>query len=160
MKNGRKPLPPSVLKATGSYKPCKAGDRLESHDGLIPEAPRSLCRRGRVEWRRVWRLLHKLGIADSADGDVVAAYCQVLVDYVDALEVLRADGPVVESPHGKKANPASNQVIKLRDQMSRYITHLGLSPSARASLKRPTVEKAENQVKQDAEMFGGPKMAI
>lgn len=91
----------------------------------------------RREWRRVVPVLrHTAGLAE-VDANLLLDYC-VCVARIDQCErELSSRGLVVMGERGWQKNGAATIAGQYRAQLKVYIRELGLSPSARVSIKPP-----------------------
>ena len=96
-----------------------------------PSPPTGTCAAGRRLWRSV--------VDDySLDEHELAVLTEAVrtVDLLDKLEtVIRSEGPIVESPQGRKANPAAVEARAQRIVLARLL----------AALRMPTGEDGDEQ---------------
>jgi hypothetical protein len=98
-----------------------------------PKAPSATKASGRRLWHSIvdgWVLdEHELALLREAVRTV---------DLLDALEAQLAEhGPLVESPHGLKANPAAPELRQQRIALARLLAALRLPTGDEADVKRP-----------------------
>jgi P27 family predicted phage terminase small subunit len=115
-------------------KPKVAPDRpAQLSDGMeieIPTRPKSLMNKahGLMEWKRIITELHKKGLFTRNDLKMVELYCNAAQDYADRDQDLREHGGLVpDKGGGLKSNPAARMKRDAADQMSRYLSEMGLT---------------------------------
>lgn len=101
-----------------------------------PNPPSWFAKDAKTEWRRVMPLLIERRILTDADMGSVENYCVAMGQVRELERAIKADGFVVQTARGPRANPA----VKLQaDAMSRSLrlaAELGLTPVSRS---RPTI---------------------
>lgn len=138
-RSGRKSTPIETLRRRGTLRPCRHGDRGVSLPAGAPEPPASLSAAARVEWDRLCPILTAAGVLTVTDRDILAAYCEVLVELaaINAFCVTKEMyRPIVKTVGGNVIqNPAIGLRNTLRTQLRSFAACLGLSPADRASIK-------------------------
>jgi P27 family predicted phage terminase small subunit len=125
MTRGRKPVP-------------KPGTLANSPLMSLPRCPSHLNDVARKEWRRLATPLHEAGILTLADRAALAGYCQAYARWVEAEDKLAGTPTLLKTPSGYvQQSPWLTVANKQLEIMGRYMSELGLSPSARARLKLP-----------------------
>ncbi|RBI68404.1 phage terminase small subunit P27 family [Roseovarius sp. TE539] len=150
---GRKPTP-------------KTGTLASTPMGALPRCPAHLSDVARKEWRRLATPLHDAGILTLADRAALAAYCQAYARWVEAEEKLAETPTLLKTPNGHvQQSPWLSVANKQLELMGRYMSELGLTPSARSRLTLPEREAgpekidrieiavAKPQVQRDCEEF-------
>lgn len=92
-----------------------------------------------------------MGVLTLADGDQLAAYCQIWARWRIAEEHLNEDGEVITVYDGKgrivysKESPFVSIARNLLQLLNRYAIEFGLTPSARTriQIEKPGPEAAE-----------------
>ena len=122
MTRGRKPMPQAhALRNTA----------LDA----LPRCPTHLSEVARKEWRRLATPLFDMGILTLADRSALAAYCQSYARWVEAEDHLARTPALLKSPSGYvQQSPWLTVSNKQLELMGRFMTELGLSPSARSRL--------------------------
>lgn len=101
----------------------------------IPTPPAVLSGQALIEWRRVTRILHDMGLLTRADTDVVALYCQALAQWKDSTKHVKDEGAVIMTKSGYPIqNPHLSVANRCSRDMQRLQAELGLTPSARTRL--------------------------
>jgi P27 family predicted phage terminase small subunit len=83
--------------------------------------------------------LSDIGFLNEADVSMLVNYCYTQRSITEAQKILDRDGPVVESPHGVKQNPAVSAIAALTSNLTKLGAALGIGPAAR---KRISAEAA------------------
>ncbi len=123
MPRGRKPAP-----RANSYKAL----------GALPRCPAHLSDAARKEWRRLATPLHAAGILTLADRAALAAYCQAYARWVEAEKRLAETPTLLKTPNGHvQQSPWLSVANKQLELMGRYMSELGLTPSARRRIDMP-----------------------
>lgn len=102
----------------------------------LPRCPDHLDAVARKEWRRLARPLFDAGILTVADRAAFAAYCQSYSKWVEA-ELKRRETPaLIKTPSGYvQQSPWISIANKQLELMGRYMSELGITPTARARLR-------------------------
>ncbi|QHQ35437.1 phage terminase small subunit P27 family [Algicella marina] len=124
MKPGRKPKPVALRDRAGPDAPIPP-------DGM-PRCPGHLSKAARAEWRRLAKTLHGMGVLTTCDRGAFAAYCQAWARWVEAEEKLQTTPMLIRMPSGYvQQSPWLSIANKQIELMGRYMTEMGLTPSAR-----------------------------
>lgn len=116
------------------HKP-KPGALTRGALNALPRCPSHLNAVARKEWRRLATPLHNAGILTLADRAALAAYCQSYARWVEAEEKLGSSPPLLKTPSGYvQQSPWLSVANKQLELMGRYMSELGLTPSARTRL--------------------------
>lgn len=117
----------------------------------VPSAPSHLNAVASREWKRIAKELHRLGVLTQLDRAALAAYCSAYADYVKAEKELTKSGEVINSSEGN-AYQSPWMGIKKRsmDQMIKFGTEFGLTPSSRVRIK---ADGADPEEEKEARLF-------
>lgn len=116
----------------------KAGTLANTSMGALPRCPAHLSDVARKEWRRLATPLHAAGILTLADRAALAAYCQAYARWVEAEERLAETPTLLKTPNGHvQQSPWLSVANKQLELMGRYMSELGLTPSARRRIDMP-----------------------
>jgi len=161
---GRKPVPTALKVIHGN-----PGERRLVPDPAppgVPSCPAHLKGEARKEWRRLTRLLPRMGVMSEVDRAALALLCVAWGDHVHARQMMLAeaaknpefDGRFVTSPIGFVVQSpwlaVSNRSFEL---YLRVCTEFGLTPSsrARANMGPSLPAKAESVPKKSGwQQFG------
>lgn len=138
---GRLPKP-TALKELEGNPGKRALNKNEPKPSGIPTCPSSLDATAKREWTRISRELIAIGLLTSVDRAMLAAYCDAWSRWSQAtneLQALRvAKGKSVLVVGTKTGYPMQNPLIGIintaADQMRKFGSELGLSPSSRTRL--------------------------
>jgi P27 family predicted phage terminase small subunit len=150
---GRKPKPTHLRVVGGNAGRRPLNQHEPSPNRGLPTAPRELTEDARLEWRRVSRRLHEIGLLTVIDRAALAAYCQVYGRWIAAERALAAmaerdpvtQGLLIKTSNGNAIqNPLVGIANKAMADMVRYATEFGLTPSARSRVKaEPPVKNVD-----------------
>ncbi len=85
------------------------------------------------EWKRIARMLNKIGVVTTFDRAALAAYCQAWGRWVEAEERLRETPMLFKTPSGYvQQSPWLGIVNKQLELMGRYLVELGMTPASRS----------------------------
>jgi P27 family predicted phage terminase small subunit len=139
-RRGPKPQPTAVKTAKGN-----PGKRAINKEEPKPpaatefEPPVWLPDVGKIEYRRLGKQLKTLGLLTNLDLNTLANYCLAFSHVVACQNELATSGTTItmETQNGSypMTAPQFNQLMKALQQMERWGTQMGLSPSSRAGLK-------------------------
>jgi P27 family predicted phage terminase small subunit len=104
--------------------------------------PSWLKGRARAAWKELVPELDRIGLLTVVDGHALAVYCEAWATYVEASEVVRQEGILVDSYRGGKAkNPAAQIMRDSADLMMKVGSQYGLTPATRTRLQVPGAGK-------------------
>lgn len=92
--------------------------------------PDWLTKSGESEFKRIVLLFEPTEILTEADINLLAVYCDTLVDYQAYITQIKKHGRLVKG----KLNPFIHEKQKTAELLNKYANQIGLTPSARASL--------------------------
>ena len=143
---GRKCANPKLLEISGHYR--KNGGRPEAE---IPTEssrplPSLLIQSDELTlalFNETCESLESMGILAKQDLALIEAYVCNYRELVLAIEQMRKEGPVVEGTRGPKTNPIVTHYHNLMSSHRLMLGELGLTPSARAKMVKPTANRSE-----------------
>ena len=104
---------------------------------VIPKCPRHLNAAAKVEWKRIAKTLHKLGLLTEIDGGQLALYCQAWGRWIEAEDALKKHGTIIKAP--KTGWPIQSPYLavanKAMEQMQRALSEFGMSPASRTRVR-------------------------
>jgi P27 family predicted phage terminase small subunit len=140
---GKKTTPSHLKLVAGTFRKDRSSKHDPKPECAIPLMPPELCDDAKLEWAQKSVELHKLGLLTNIDGAVLAAYCSAygrwvraerllrkIADGVDGLLTRTAKGNIIQNPLIGIANKAAND-------MMRFATEFGTTPSSRARVNAP-----------------------
>lgn len=149
MAKGRKPVPASIHKLKGTYRPDRHGGEPEV-ESVLPDPPDYLDDVAQAEWRRIAPELHKAGILSKLDIVVLEMYCSIYSRWRYAEKKIHT-----RKTHAKAVTTAENGYMmqstwltvssRCVKQLKDLSTEFGLTPVSRARMKM----KKEDERPQD-----------
>ena len=140
MPAGRRPKPTNILRFTGNpgKRPLNRREPQPVKPRRAPPAPAILGEKGKVEWRRMCKILLQMGLLSEADLTVLMAYCKCFEQWTEAVRDtetfgsvhLTSNGNMIQSPHVGIANTALSN-------MTRLAIEFGLTPASRSRVQVP-----------------------
>ncbi|MFY0690769.1 MAG: phage terminase small subunit P27 family [Paracoccaceae bacterium] len=139
---GRKPVPSAIKLIQGNpgRRPVK---KEQSRTAALPPSPPSALKGDALrEWKRVTKALGPLYMLSQLDRAVLAAYCSAYGRWKSATDALTAAakhspycGLLIETTNGNLVqNPIVGIQRRAADDMVKFGTEFGLTPSARSRL--------------------------
>jgi len=126
-------LPTALKMLKGGHPERINHDEPKPDDGL-PDCPTD-----NPEVREVWDYtitqLRQMKTVTMADRDILHAYCEQVVQYRKAAQMLHDDGLIIEGPRGPVKHPAT---VLLRDSaslMRGFAASFGLTPQGRSAIR-------------------------
>jgi P27 family predicted phage terminase small subunit len=119
-----------------------------------PMCPGWLSAGAKREWRQLATDMVRQGVLVSWDLALMATYCQLYGDYVEAQKQVNEHGPIIRTPRTglPMANPFLAVARKAREGLLRTAPELGLSPVARARLQLALAPP----IREDDDALGDP----
>ena len=134
---GRKPKPTrlKLLDGNPGKRPIR-GDEPEP-PGSLPTCPAHLSPTAKAEWKRLARVLNRIGVVTQVDRAVLAAYCQAYGRWVEAERKLQETPTLIKLPSGYiQPSPWLGIANKQLELMHRCMGELGLSPVSRSRVHK------------------------
>lgn len=111
-----------------------------------PPMPRDLSAPARKVWKRMVKMLLKLGVLTVADGDALAALCEAKALWREALDDVRQNGITISmeaaTRNGAVTVSKKNPAISVMDSQAKivksYLESFGLTPSSRTKVSTNT----------------------
>ena len=149
---GRKRTPTVVKLVTGNPGRRRLNKSEPKVGRGLPQAPNHLIPEARLEWRRLAKLLHAIGVLTTLDRAAFAVYCQAYGRWVRAeraLERMAEKEPSTQAllMKTKSGNLIQNPLVgtanKAMDVLLKAATELGMTPSVRSRIETPSSGKAK-----------------
>jgi len=103
---------------------------------VAPSCPKHLAPAAKKEWKRISKDLERIGLLTTIDMAALAGYCQAWARWLDAEVLLKEVGPVLKSNNGMYyQNPVLAVANKAMEQMLKFLTEFGMTPSSRTRIK-------------------------
>lgn len=140
-KRGPRPTPTAVLRARGSRRADRNPDRLEPEPPPgPPECPAWLNADAKVVWDQMVALLGEMGVLTKADGNALARYATMFVQWRQAQEFVLKHGFVYPLKSGTGVVKGFGQfpqvaiAARLSLALLKIEAEYGLTPSSRARI--------------------------
>ena len=138
---GRKPKPTALKLIQGNpgKRPINKNEPQPAKRRM--KAPAHLSVEAKKEWRYMATKLFKMGLLTEIDRAALAGYCQAYGRWVEAENILNEKGPLYKTENGCiLQSPMLCVANRAMDQMYKFLTEFGMSPSSRS---RVVVRKDE-----------------
>lgn len=142
---GRKPKPTAMKKLAGNpgKRALNSSEPQPEAPDRPPYAPRHLSDEAQKEWRRIVKALLRMGLYTEVDRVALEMYCQAYGDWLDAEQMVREQGAVLESDKGNfYQNPWYAAANREWEKLRKMLPEFGLTPSARSRL---TIDEPEER---------------
>ena len=134
---GPKPAP-TALKVVNGTRPSrvnKAEPKPTPAEGV--QAPATLSEVALGIWQEVAPDLERKGVLTTWDRNCLAVFCEAMADHRGASALVAEQGVMVKTQRGYVKNPALQVKRDAAQVAMRAMGELGLTPSARSTLKMP-----------------------
>ena len=145
-KRGPAPHPTKLKVLHGERRPARINRNEPQPRSVLPTHSDGMSEASRKVWDRVMREFGDTGVITAADTDALRAYCEAVVRYEHAAQMLEESGPLVRGARRGELvkNPLHQVVRDNADLMRQYARELGLTPSARSGLNLPQRSQEED----------------
>jgi len=141
---GRKPKPTRLKIIQGNPGKRPLNKNEPQPERRLMRAPSHLSEEAKKEWRYMAAKLFKMGLLTELDRPALAAYCQAYGRWVNAEKVLNEKGPLYKTDTGTiRQSPMLWVANKALEQMYKFLTEFGMSPSSRSRVQ--VVGKKDNK---------------
>ena len=138
MPAGRPPKPTALKVIAGNPGGRKLPKGEVKPDIELPLMPSHLSAEARVEWQRLAPVLLRLKLLTRLDRAAFASYCQAWARHVEAEQQLAKASALAFTHNGFPiVNPWFTISKQSIDQMAKFLSEFGLSPTARARMNAP-----------------------
>ncbi len=149
---GRRPKPTKLKLLQGTQRSDRINRREPDPKSEIPSCPKHIQGESRREWKRITKELGALGLLTRVDRAAIAAYCDAYGRWTEAASKLSEKGLLVKAPSGYPIlNPYLSIINSALDQMRKFLTEFGMTPSSRT---RINVAKKNEDEDNAARFFG------
>jgi len=152
-----KPVELRILQGNPGRRPLPKAENLVRDAAGSLACPKWICVEGRREWRRVARMLQRLGVYRTTDRAALAAYCQSWGRYVQVEKILREEGMTFETDKGYVGQrPEVGMSHKYLALVKSLAQELGLTPASRPRVKAEPEKdaKTDEAAKRRAFLLG------
>lgn len=137
---GPRPTPTAIKQARGTFRADRTAGNEAKPIGK-PRCPRWLNKDAAKEFRRVARLLDKMGLLGAVDENALVRYATTWVRWRQAVTMIEKTGEVQVYKDGdgkvKAVQPSAFSSIArgLSEELSRIEQSFGMNPSARSRIE-------------------------
>lgn len=148
-RRGPAPEPAALRIAKGETRPSQL-NRLEPIPRFAePRAPRDMDKRAQAVWRYILREMRGTRTILAADAFVLRCFCEAVVAYIEAGELIAKTGLLVKRDGNLVKNPLLQVWRDNREAVRLFSRELGLSPAARAGLHVEVGPAAMGSIDED-----------
>jgi P27 family predicted phage terminase small subunit len=134
-KQGRKPISTSFKVLAGNPGKRPLNENEPKPRTVLPRCPPHLSDEAKREWRRVSKMLYRLGLLTELDTTALALYCQTYSRWVEAEKKLASFGMLIETPNDlPMQSPYLSIANRCFDQLRAMLTEFGMTPSSRSRI--------------------------
>ena len=131
---GPRPTPTAELERRGSWR-AKSRKNEPQFPASVPSCPKWVGAFGKVEWRRIAKLLAERGVVTAIDRNVLAMYCEAFHQFRVAQQTVAEEGATYISDKGNTLpHPAARDMATWWDKALKAAREFGLTPAARVGL--------------------------
>jgi P27 family predicted phage terminase small subunit len=134
-RRGPAPLPTHLKIVRGTARPDRMVKNEPKAKSGIPRCPDWLSDDAKEIWKRTVKQLKQMGTLSVADVDLIAAYCNAVVTYKKATDLVDKSGVLIK---GRRDGVVTNPAVRIQRDAAQLIRQLGaefgLSPSSRSRI--------------------------
>lgn len=148
-KRGPPPLPSTMKRARGTYRPCRESPAEPRGTAGVPEPPAGLDARERAEWDAIGQRLAAMGVLQREQGDALELLVRAKVRYLRLAAKVREMGEVLADAKGDLyRNPHAIAMEKAEVEFRRLLLEFGLTPAAATRVRADGEQAAEGDANQ------------
>ena len=134
-KRGPAASPTKLRLLHGETRPSRINYNEPVPAAMEPVMPEWFTPEARAVWERVTYQLRMMGLLHAADQDALVVYCEAVVNYTHAQQMVSKAGLLVRGRDGNAVkNPAVQMVREFGATIRVMSAEFGLTPSARVGL--------------------------
>ena len=134
-KPGPSPLPSHLKLIRGTARPSRINNKEPKPKNKIPRCPEWLSDDAKKVWKRTTTQLKGMGLLFESDQDLIAAYCNAVVNYKIATDLVDKSGLLIKGRRdGVITNPAVRAQRDAAQLMRQLGAEFGLTPSSRTRI--------------------------
>ncbi|MCX7633239.1 MAG: phage terminase small subunit P27 family [Turneriella sp.] len=104
-------------------------------DKKAPRCPAWLEDEAKKEWKRIGKILERLGLLSEMDMAAFAGYCQAFARWKEAEEFISQHGTIIRTPNGYLQQVPQVSIAQTNLKiMLKFCEQFGLTPSARSRI--------------------------
>jgi P27 family predicted phage terminase small subunit len=158
MTRGRRPKPSAIKELAGNPGKRALNKKEPRPAAGIPECPAHIKGAGRTEWNRLIASLTEMKLLSSVDRAELSLCCSAWAMYVKASGKIEKEGEVIISDKGGMyQNPWVAIRNRSMEQVHKFYTEFGLTPSSRSRVKVETPTEEEELEKM---LFRGQSVKV
>lgn len=132
---GRKPKPTALKMLEGNPGGRPLNEAEPKPQKKAPRCPTWLEDEAKREWKRMAKVLERLGLLTEMDMAAFAGYCQAYARWKEAEEFLTQHGSMVRTPNGYLQQVPQVSIAQTNMKiMLKFCEQFGLTPSARSRI--------------------------
>ena len=148
-KQGRKPIPTGLKLLHGNPGKRRLNDHEPQPRVMLPRCPPHLSEEAKKEWRRISKLLYRLGLLTELDTTALSLYCQTFSRWVEAERKLASFGMLIKTPSDLPVpSPYLGIANQCFNQLRAMLAEFGMTPSSRSRLAAFPPEEEEDPFQQ------------
>jgi P27 family predicted phage terminase small subunit len=136
MQRGKKPTPTKLKEIRGNPGKRPLNKNEPKPEITIPKCPTWFGDEATKEWHRITKELYILGLLGEIDRSAISAYCVAYARWVDAEKKLQDIENTIHKT--KSGNTITAPLLwvanKANDQMYKWLTEFGMTPSSRSRI--------------------------
>jgi P27 family predicted phage terminase small subunit len=148
---GRKKIPTEIKELRGTARADRKTPAQMKPDPFqnIPMPPEHLGEIAQAEWINIVSNYAKLNMLSSLDASMIASYCTLIEQYIEANTELKAQSKIVQvfnadgSVKGTTANPLIKIANEALDRALKIAVELGLTPASRTKISVSIINKPD-----------------
>jgi len=132
---GRKPKPTALKELEGNPGGRPLNQNEPKPDRKAPRCPSWLEDEAKKEWKRVGKILERMGLLTEMDMAAFAGYCQAYARWKEAEEFITQHGAMIRTPNGYLQQVPQVSIAQTNLKiMLKFCEQFGLTPSARSRI--------------------------
>jgi P27 family predicted phage terminase small subunit len=153
---GRKPKPIAIKILEGNPGKRPINGLAPNPDASAPKSPRWMSKEAKREWRRIVPHLARLKLMSDLDVAVLAMYCETYAQYIKAAKFIQEHGQTYTVDRYDKEGrlydktchkyPEVGIMEACMDNVRKFASLFGLSPSDRARMVVPGAQEDEDEI--------------
>ena len=132
---GRKPKPTALKELEGNPGGRQLNQNEPKPNKKAPRCPSWLEEEAKKEWKRMGKILERIGLLTEMDMAAFAGYCQAYARWKEAEEFITQHGTIVRTPSGYwQQVPQVSIAQTYLKVMNRFAEQFGLTPASRSRI--------------------------
>ena len=153
---GRKPKPTALKELEGNPGGRQLNQNEPKPNKKAPRCPSWLEEEAKKEWKRMGKILERMGLRTEMDMAAFAGYCQAYARWREAEEFLSQHGTIFKTPSGYVQQvPQVSIAMQNLKIMQSFCAEFGLTPASRARLYANSGDSAASDDPMESVLNGG-----